>query len=156
MLLSCLLISASAIAAASGNEMLTAFKAEDMEGNTVDLKEIIGRQPLMLVFWASWCPTCRSEVPRINRLYDALVPKGMRFIGINIGHNDSLARAQAFMDKTGMKYPVIFDKGGVLSREYKVMGVPTILIAGQDGSIMYRGYKVPDDSLIENFSKLQK
>lgn len=150
-----LLLSLVLVAAVGSAEQLQSFNAKDLDGNDVDLGEIVGRQPVMLVFWASWCPTCKQEMPRVNRFAKALGPKGMRFIAVNVGYNDSPVRAQAFKDKYEMNYPVVFDKSGEISRSFGVQGVPTIIIARQDGSVVYRGYEVPD-SLIEDYPQLLK
>ncbi|NOQ47268.1 MAG: redoxin domain-containing protein, partial [Desulfobulbaceae bacterium] len=116
----------------------------DMDGKTVDLKDSIGKKPIMLIFWASWCPNCKTEVPKINEQVGKYAVKGMEFIGINVGFNDSEARARSFMDKTGMSYPVVFDKTGKLSQQYRVQGVPTIIIADKKGTVAFKNFGVPE------------
>ena len=125
-------------------DQLQSFTATDMNGQHVDLAESLGRQPIMLVFWASWCPQCKVEVPKVNELFEKYRNRGMYFLGINVGHNDSERRASQFINKTGMAYPVIYDNDHVLGREYGVQGVPTVLIVNRQGLIVFRGYGVPD------------
>ncbi|NOQ46698.1 MAG: redoxin domain-containing protein [Desulfobulbaceae bacterium] len=115
-----------------------------MDGKTVDLKDSIGKKPIMLIFWASWCPNCKTEVPKVNEQVGKYAAKGMEFIGINVGVNDSETRARSFMDKTGMNYPVIFDKTGKLSQQYRVQGVPTIIIADKKGTVVFKNFGVPE------------
>jgi peroxiredoxin len=125
-------------------DTLQPFSARDMDGKTIDLSTVIGKKPVMLVFWASWCPNCKTEVPKVNALVKKLQPQGMEFIGINVGYNDSEGRARRFMEKTGMAYPVIFDKKGTIPRQYGVQGVPTILVADRKGRIVFKDYGVPN------------
>ena len=125
-------------------DQLQPFTATDMNGQHVDLAESLGRQPIMLVFWASWCPHCKTEVPKINALFAKYRNRGMYFLGINVGQNDSQRRASHFITKTGMAYPVIYDNDHVLGQEYGVQGVPTVLIANRQGRIVFRGFGVPD------------
>ncbi|PIE58178.1 MAG: redoxin [Desulfobulbus propionicus] len=122
---------------------LPSFQAKTMAGTTFDMDAIIGKKTVMLVFWASWCPSCKSEVPRINALVKKYKPQGMEFIGINIGSNDSPKRARAFMKKYKMAYPVIFDRSGTISQQYRVLGVPTIIVADKSGTIQFKNYGVP-------------
>lgn len=139
-----LLLPVSAYCLARGDRLIP-FSATDMDGNSVELEKIIGNQPVMLVFWASWCPNCTREVPKINSYVESLGKKGMKFIGINIGYNDSPARARAFMEKTKMTYPNIFDKDRTITGQYKIFGVPTIIIADKSGKVVHNSPALPDD-----------
>lgn len=137
-----LLLPVSALALNQGDKLLP-FTAKDMDGKTVDSATFIGKKPVMLIFWASWCPNCKSEVPKVNALVKKYSSQGMGFIGINVGYNDSEGRARRFMDKTGISYPVVFDKKGLIPRQYGVQGVPTVLVANKQGVVIYKDYGVP-------------
>ena len=138
-----LLLPVSALALNQGDTLLP-FTAQDMDGKTIDSATVIGKKPLMLIFWASWCPNCTSEVPKVNALVEKYRGQGMEFIGINVGHNDSEGKARRFMDKTGMLYPVIFDTKGIIARQYRVQGVPTALVANKKGIVIFKNYGVPE------------
>ncbi len=140
-----LLLPISALALNQGDSLFP-FTAKDMDGKTIDLAAVIGKKPIMLIFWASWCPNCKTEVPKVNELVKKYRGQGMEFIGINVGHNDSEGKARRFMDKTGMTYPVIFDNKGKITRQYSIQGVPTILVADKKGVIVFKNYGVPEIS----------
>ncbi|WP_028580809.1 TlpA family protein disulfide reductase [Desulfogranum japonicum] len=123
---------------------LPAFNGKTLDGSSIRMNSIIGKKPVLIVFWASWCPSCKSEVPRINELVKKYKSKGMEFIGINIGANDSPKRAKAFVKKTKMNYPVIFDKTGTISNQYRIVGVPTIIVADSAGVIQFKNYGTPN------------
>lgn len=149
-----LLLPVSALALNQGDKMLP-FTGQDMNGKTIDTSAVIGKKPVMLIFWASWCPNCKSEVPKVNKLAKKYSSRGMEFIGINVGYNDSEGKARRFMDKNGISYPVIFDKKGKIPRQYSVQGVPTVMIADKKGNIVFRNYGVPDISE-EQFKQLNQ
>ncbi len=130
--------------AAQPGQTLIPFKGTGLDGQPYDLQQSIGKQPVMLIFWASWCPTCRTEVPRVNKLAEKYRPQGMEFVAINVGFNDSLERAQAFVRSTGMTYPVYFDGSSTITESYRIQGVPTIIIADKQGVIRYRQFTAPD------------
>ncbi len=138
-----LLLPVSAMALNQGDRLLP-FTGKDMDGKTVNSAGIIGKKPVMLIFWASWCPNCKSEVPKVNALVKKYRSQGMEFIGINVGYNDSEGKARRFMDKTGITYPVIFDKKGIIPRQYGVQGVPTVLIANKKGIVVFKNYEIPE------------
>ena len=152
LVLAFLLLPASLPAVQEGQQLLP-FKGTDLEGNVLDLRQSIGTKPVLLVFWASWCPSCKEEVPKINRLAEKYGGRGMEFIAINVGYNDSVERARAFMEKTRMRYPAYFDGSGKVTQQYQLLGVPTILIADKHGVVRFRNFMTPDITET-NFSQL--
>ncbi len=148
----CLPLTANALGV---GDTIYSFSGTDMNGKPVDLSKVIGKQPVMLIFWASWCPNCKQEVPAINKFYEKYGPQGMAFIGINVGFNDSIGRARAFMEITKMAYPVLFDTKGTLSKQYKVQGVPTIIVADKQGRVVSRSFGAPEIT-DEEFKQLNR
>jgi thiol-disulfide isomerase/thioredoxin len=134
----------ASLPAVQEGQPLIPFKGTDLAGKAIDLQQSIGSRPVLLVFWASWCPTCKTEVPKINKLAEKYSGQGMDFIAVNVGYNDSVERARAFMEKTGMRYPAYFDGSGKVTEQYQLLGVPTILIADKHGVVRFRNFMTPD------------
>lgn len=132
---------------------LIPFKGTDLDGKPFDLAQSIGSKPVMLIFWASWCPTCATEVPKVNRLAEKFRERGMEFVAVNVGFNDSVERAQGFIRKTGMHYPALFDGSGKITEPYALLGVPTVIIADKKGVVRFRNFVAPDISE-EQFARL--
>ncbi len=132
----------------AGNKLQPFAATTTMAGKTINMQEMIGTRPIMLVFWASWCANCLHEVPRINQLKKIYGKQGMKFIGINVGRNDSKTRAALFIKKTGMTYPVIFDHDSKIIRQYRIIAVPTIIMADRNGIIVYRGHGIPGQQVL--------
>ncbi len=153
LLLVMLLALPGTLRAAQVGEPLIPFKGIDLNGQPYDLQQSIGTKPVMLIFWASWCPTCRTEVPKINQLAEKYRSRGMEFVAVNVGFNDSVERANAFIEKTGMTYPAFFDGSGTVAEKYRLQGVPTVIIADKHGVIRFRNYTTPDISEA-NFAQL--
>ena len=134
------------VMAAAPSQSLIPFKGTDLNGQPYDLQALIGRKPVVLIFWASWCPTCREEVPKVNQLAKKYQARGMEFLAVNVGVNDSVERALAFARKSGMTYPTYFDGSGAISQKYRVQGVPTIIIADRHGVVRFRNFTTPEIS----------
>ncbi|MDD2463918.1 MAG: TlpA disulfide reductase family protein [Desulfobulbus sp.] len=149
----CLLVLPVTLWAVQEGQQLIPFKGADLNGNPIDLAQSIGTKPVLLVFWASWCPSCRTEVPKINQLAEKYRSRGMDFVAINVGYNDSVERAQTFARKTGMQYPAYFDGSGKVTEEYKLIGVPTIIVADKHGVVRFRNFMSPDITE-ETFARL--
>ncbi len=145
-LLILLLLSGNCISlrASQAKEYLVPFAGKDLNGQPVDLRQSIGSRPVMLIFWASWCPSCVTEVPKINQLAKKYRQRGMDFIAVNVGYNDSVERARAFIKEAAMDYPAVFDSSGMISSRYMIQGVPTVIIADKHGLVRFRDFVVPE------------
>lgn len=100
---------------------------------SLSLAELRGK-PLVLNFWASWCPPCRSEMPALEAVHRELGAK-VEFVGIDT--QDTAASARAFVAKTKVSYPVLSDTRHEWS-SYGVYGLPTTVFISANGRILAR------------------
>ncbi len=101
--------------------------------------------PKLLIFWATWCPVCKEEIPHVKELQEKFGPKGLEILAINVGVNDSEKRTRAFMKKYKMNYPVLFDTGSKITKKYGVQGTPTVMIVDSEGIVRYKSASLPKD-----------
>ncbi len=146
--------------AANIGEQMPAFEVTTLDGTVMESGEIIGNKPLFLVFWATWCPNCKREIPHINKIAKEFGAKGgegktMEFLGVNVGVNDSLKKVRRYAKKYTMDYPIYFDKDSSLTKMFKVSGTPTIIIVDKSGIVRYRDVSPPKD-LAAHFADLNK
>lgn len=98
----------------------------------VSLAQFRGK-PLVLNFWASWCPPCRQEMPSLQSV--ALAERGhVNFVGVDV--NDQRGAALAFLRLTGVSYPVGSDPRGKLAATYGVYGLPTTFFISANGRLL--------------------
>ena len=114
------------------------FKLNDLEGNEISLAEVVQSKPVLLDFWATWCPPCRKEAPLVQAFYDKYQGQ-VAVIGVNV--NESPKAITSFMTELGLNYPVVIDSTGV-AQEYGVVGIPTIVLVARGGEIVYFGHSV--------------
>src|SRR5262249_9338694 len=100
-----------------GGRPAPAFQLPKIDGATVSLADLRGN-PAVIVFWASWCSSCKEEAPRINALAAQYEGKGVRVLGINV--KDSPAGAEGGVREFGIKYPVVRDADASVARAYNV------------------------------------
>jgi peroxiredoxin len=118
------------------------FTLSTLDGRTLSLEELRGK-PVMLVFWTAWCPTCKEEAPKVNKIHDQYSPLGLQVIGINIG--ESNARIQEGVKDFGIRYTVAKDQTTAISKSYNVVGTPTVVIIDKSGAVRYYEHEVPHD-----------
>lgn len=101
-----------------------------INGEQFNSKTYSGK-PLLIHFWATWCPTCKAEADNIQRLskyYDVVT------FAVKSGSDDKLA---SYMKEREFDYKVINDEAGKWAREYKIEGYPTTFIYDTRGEISF-------------------
>jgi cytochrome oxidase Cu insertion factor (SCO1/SenC/PrrC family) len=125
----------------SGPEQVTAtpggtapgFTLDTTDGRRVSFTALVG-QPMVINFWASYCPPCRAEMPLLQRRVAGLT--GVRLVLINEG--DSRRRAQDFLTSTGITSASLLDSDLKVGHAYGVVPLPTTVFVRADGTIAGR------------------
>jgi cytochrome c biogenesis protein CcmG/thiol:disulfide interchange protein DsbE len=109
-------------------------EVEDFDGATVSLGDHTGT-PLVVNFWASWCPPCIAEMPDLEAVHQ-LAGDRVRFLGVNT--QDTPQRATELVADTGVTYDLVRDPDGELFRAFEVFGMPSTFYVAPDGTIVGR------------------
>ena len=110
------------------------FKLQSLDGQTVSLGDFRGK-PVLLNFWATWCPPCRFEMPFLQEIFEnkEWSGKGLVILTIDIGENPS--RVKEFMENYDLSFPVLLDTDQNLALEYNIRAIPTTFFIDKDGII---------------------
>ncbi|MGH8871696.1 MAG: TlpA family protein disulfide reductase [Acidimicrobiia bacterium] len=103
------------------------------DGSTETLSELKGR-PVVLNFWASWCPACITEMPSfadVHRRYRDQV----EFVGINM-QEVSLDAALSLVERTGVEYRLAHDPDGAVFNAFGGLAMPTTVFVDSDGAVV--------------------
>jgi thiol-disulfide isomerase/thioredoxin len=106
-----------------------------LTGGRVRLSKLRGH-PVVVSFWATWCPSCRIEFPELVRLQQKHGPAGLRVLGVNGRDQErSTKSVKAFLDEVGASFPVALDQRGAARRKYRLVGLPTTVFVDSAGII---------------------
>lgn len=104
------------------------------DGKVVKLSDYKG-QPVVLNFWASWCPHCVHELPALNEAYKEYKDKGLKVITVNLSFQDDLNSAKKAMEKVGADFIMVSDNTGAATSAFGVRGIPANVFIDKDGII---------------------
>lgn len=119
---------------ASAADRVPAQSFEMFDGSTASLADYAGR-PLVVNFWASWCPPCLAEMPDFERVHQQLSGQ-VAFLGVNT--QDTPEQAADLAVQTGVTYDLARDPAGELFQAFGVFGMPSTFFVSADGRIVDR------------------
>ena len=128
---------------------LTTFK-----GTTISLEGLKGK-PMVINFWASWCPPCRLEAPLLERAWRAYENRDVVFIGVDV--QDREEDALNYIREFDITYPNGPDPTGEISIDYGVSGLPVTFFVSRKGEIVRRWVGAIEKSvLISSIEEIMK
>jgi DsbE subfamily thiol:disulfide oxidoreductase len=111
------------------------FTLPDPRGKKVSLQDFRGKV-VFLNFWATWCESCREEMPSMERLYQEYKGKGLEIVAVNV--KDKRPDALAFVKELKLNYPVLMDPEGEVGLLYGAFGLPVTYLIDRKGVVLAR------------------
>ncbi|MEK7193474.1 MAG: TlpA disulfide reductase family protein [Patescibacteria group bacterium] len=109
------------------------FTLQKLGGGTISLSEFIGKKPVVVDFWASWCPNCRRDMPNLNRFYEKYKDR-VEVIGVNLQEKESTI--QNFINSHGISFPIALDPSGSASRAFGIQYTNTHVLIDINGNLV--------------------
>ena len=120
------------------------FDAPDPQGNVHSSSEWIGKGPVVVNFWGTWCPPCRREIPDLVKLYDEYKDKGVEILGLSL--RDSPQQVLDFSAQNNMSW-VLLVADPAIAVKFNIRSVPMTIFFDKDGNIVeqYKGLRSYED-----------
>ena len=119
------------------------FTLPDLGGRPVALGRFLGKKPVLLVFWATWCPECKAAIPEINAMTTEPLAGKVQILGL--AFRESREKVANAVKARGIRYPVLLDERGQVARSYGIVGIPTYVLIDRRGNVTYREHVLPGD-----------
>jgi peroxiredoxin len=119
------------------------FSLPDLDGRPVTLGPFLGKTPVLLVFWATWCPECKAAIPEINALATGPLAEKLQIFGLD--YRELREKVALVVKSRGIRYPVLLDERGQAARAYGIVGIPTYVLIDRRGNVAYRDHVLPRD-----------
>jgi len=112
------------------------FVLKDLNGRKYRLSDFRGKQPVLIIFSTTWCPSCKEEIPHFKSLHATYAKRGLEIVNIDI--QESQEKVAKFTARYGLPYRVLLDEDGAVSGIYDIPGVPSMVLIDQNGNILCR------------------
>jgi len=121
-------------------KMAPTVSGTDLNGHPLALAQFAGKV-IVLNFWASWCPPCRSEAAALEQVYTDTQASGVQFVGVDIREN-GVSDGVHFETTHHIDYPSFSDQASRIALDFRSTGVetpPTTIVIDRQGHIAARG-----------------
>ncbi|HEY8074364.1 MAG TPA: TlpA disulfide reductase family protein, partial [Labilithrix sp.] len=122
-----------------------------LTGDRVKLSGLQGK-PVLLDFTASWCPSCQAQGPVVNGIAQRYQDKGLVVVGVDTSEDDK-SWADQWVKRKKFSFPMVFDEGNSVARDYGVSALPTLVVISKDGKIVAVRHGITSDADLETLVK---
>ena len=132
------------------------FTLATHDGKQFTLSKFKGNRGVVLVFFATWCPSCMAEVPEVKKLATSAKDKNVLVYGVNIEQSKRIV--EKFVKDQQINYRILLDSNGEAAKAYGITGIPTVIGIDADGIVRYRAHLMPkdDDAFFKTLTKSLK
>ncbi|MGQ0703350.1 MAG: TlpA family protein disulfide reductase [Gemmatimonadales bacterium] len=118
----------------------------DLDGRPVDLGGVLGKKPVLLEFWATWCSLCKALLHQLDAVHEAYGDR-LAMFGVNVTVNESKARIRRYLEEHRPPFQVLYDEKGAGVRAYDVPSTSFIVVIDSAGKVVYTGSGEKQDLL---------
>ena len=111
---------------------------QDLDGRPVNLGSLIGQKPLLIEFWATWCPLCAALMPQIDSAYARHRDK-VAFVAVAVAVNESPAAVKRHLAKEPHPWPFLWDANGGAVRAFQAPSTSYVVVLDAKGKVVYTG-----------------
>lgn len=135
---------------------MSVARAADMAAPHFDLQALDGKRytdryllgkPTLVVFWASWCPVCQVELPKLHTLFEKVKGRGLQALAIGFADEEHKIREYVQTHGAIFDFPVLYDPEDSVAKRFGVVGTPTIYLINRSGAIEYDTWLIEDPAL---------
>lgn len=143
--------SGGAEAPAAGASTLPDFSLETIEGERFTLSEHVGRNVVVMSFWATWCQPCLAELPHLDALYQAEKDNGLVIVALAMDEPSTVAEVAPMARRLGLTMPVVLDSQQRAVTLYnQSRDAPRTVVIDKKGRIVHStaGYNPGDEEAL--------
>ena len=115
---------------------ITPFRGEDIGGKPFDLAPHLGKDVVVVSFWATFCEPCKAEMPYLQTFHEKYAKDGLAVVSVSIDGPDTEAGVAPYIRKQGYTFPVVIDRDGSIVQSLNPTATaPFLVVIGRDGKV---------------------
>jgi thiol-disulfide isomerase/thioredoxin len=111
---------------------------ETLDGKPANLAQYVGKTPVLMEFWATWCGNCKQLEPHLKAMH-AKYGKQVKFVAVAVSVNQSPELVRRYVARHGMPGDQLFDRRGNATGAYDVPATSYIVVLDRRGTVVYTG-----------------
>lgn len=111
---------------------------QTLDGAPATFAPLVGDVPVIVEFWATWCPLCRALEPQFAELHDQY-GDALRIVRIGVPENQSREQQRAYVERRGIDGVHLFDPDGTAYRAFAATHTSYVLVLDSEGRVTYTG-----------------
>ena len=111
---------------------------QDLDGQAVDLAQVVGKRPVVLEFWATWCPLCAALMPRVEAAH-AKYGDRVDFVEVAVAVNETRESVRRHVGERHYPFRFLWDASGAAVRAYQAPTTSYIVVVNAAGRVVYTG-----------------
>ena len=111
---------------------------QTLDGKPANLSQYIGKTPVVLEFWATWCPNCKELEPAMEAAHKAYGSR-VKFVGVAVSVNQSAERVRRHLARNRMPLEMLYDHAGNATGAYDAPATSYVVILDKAGKVVYTG-----------------
>ena len=117
---------------------------EDLSGAPVDLARWVGKKPVLLEFWATWCPICAELLPKMKAVH-ARYGDRVDFVVVAVAVNESRASVKRHLESHDLPFTFLWDTNGNATRAFQAPATSFVVVLDAKGKFAYTGVGADQD-----------
>jgi len=117
---------------------------QDLDGHALDLGTLTGKKPVVLEFWATWCPICAALMPKVLAAH-ARYGDRVDFVEVAVAVNETPAAVKRHADEHRYPFRFVFDANGAAVRAYQAPTTSYVVVLDARGRVVYTGSGADQD-----------
>jgi peroxiredoxin len=127
------------------------FVLKEIDGSNYRLSDNLGKGPIVMNFWATWCIPCIEELKQLKRIYKIYTEMEVEFLAVSVDDPKTVGRVHSFVRSKKYPFKILLDTNNDVMHLYQSNVPPYTVVIDQNGDVVFShaGYRMGDEKRLE-------